>query len=66
MSGCLRPLLVVLRRQVDGGYVVDTRQWTGRSLRRLRVIRAGALERPEARARLRRIRKMAEALRGGA
>lgn len=39
---CARPLLFVLRRGKDG-YEVDGRQWTGASLRRLRVLEAGPL-----------------------
>jgi hypothetical protein len=39
---CPRPLLFVLRR-VKSGYEIDGRQWTGASLRRLRVLDAGPL-----------------------
>jgi hypothetical protein len=40
---CSRPLLVVLRRR-KGGYEVDGRQWTGASLRRLRILDTGPLQ----------------------
>lgn len=39
---CPNPLLFVLRR-VNGGYEIDCRQWTGASLRPLRVLDAGPL-----------------------
>jgi proteasome lid subunit RPN8/RPN11 len=39
---CPRPLLFVLRRATSG-YEIDGRQWTGVSLRRLRVLDAGPL-----------------------
>lgn len=39
---CPRPLLLVARR-TGHGYALDTRQWTGLSLRQLRAIAAGAL-----------------------
>jgi proteasome lid subunit RPN8/RPN11 len=41
-AGCDRPVLLVLRRR-DEGYALDARQWTGASLRRLRVVLAGPL-----------------------
>lgn len=39
---CVRPLLFVLRRAKDA-YAIDGRQWTGASLRRLRVLGTGPL-----------------------
>lgn len=42
---CARPLLIVARR-AQGEYDLDARQWTGRSLRPVRLILAGDL--PEA------------------
>jgi integrative and conjugative element protein (TIGR02256 family) len=39
---CPRPVLLVARRTPDG-YNLDARQWTGRSLRSLRVLAAGSL-----------------------
>lgn len=39
---CSRPLLFVLRR-VNDGYELDGRQWTGASLRRVRILDSGPL-----------------------
>jgi len=39
---CPRPLLFVLRRMKDS-YEIDGRQWTGASLRRMRILDAGPL-----------------------
>jgi proteasome lid subunit RPN8/RPN11 len=43
---CPRPLLIIVRRR-KGGYELDVRQWTWRSLRPLRVIEAGPLPDPD-------------------
>ncbi|WP_217913845.1 Mov34/MPN/PAD-1 family protein [Miltoncostaea marina] len=45
---CPRPVLLIARRTANG-YALDARQWSGRSLRQLRVVCAGPLptgERP--------------------
>lgn len=60
-ADCAWPLLIVLRRACED-YWVDARQWTGRSLRVLQVVRAGPLAvgappRPPRRRTLRRITK---------
>lgn len=44
-ADCPRPLLVIVRRR-EHSYVMDTRQWTGASLRSLRLIAAGGIDAP--------------------
>lgn len=63
---CSMPLLLVLRR-VGDDYWVDARQWRGRSLQSLQVLRAGPLSsggplRPR---RWRRLRTITKTVRGG-
>lgn len=61
---CTMPLLFVLRR-VSDGYWVDARQWTGRSLRALQILRAGPLAAgAPARPTRRKLRRITKALRG--
>ncbi len=44
---CMRPLLFLVRRAGDKNEI-DPRQWTGASLRRLRIVEAGPLPVPQA------------------
>ena len=44
---CHRPLLFLVRRDIEV-YNIDPLQWTGRSLRRLRIIEAGPLSASQA------------------
>ena len=43
---CPRPLLFVVRR-AEKSHQIDPRQWTGASLRRLRIVEAGPLQEPD-------------------
>lgn len=43
---CARPLLLVVRRNGEG-YRIDSRQWTGATLRQLQIRSSGPLPRPQ-------------------